>query len=206
MKKIRIFIADDHAFVRMGISSLLETESDLAMVGEAADGEEAVAEIRRLQPDIAILDLMMPKKDGVAVTREILAHSSPTRVIIITSFASADGLAQAIEAGAAGVVMKNEDSTRLVEAIRTVAAGGQSIPDDLQREIARHPPVPPLSSRQSEVLTSMVNGATNREIAAQLGISVDRVEEHVAVLMDKLGAANRTEAVAITLRKHLLKI
>ena len=206
MKKIRIFIADDHAFVRMGITSLLETESDLTMVGEAADGEEAVAEIRRLKPDIAILDLMMPRKDGVAVTREILIQSPATRVIIITSFATADGLAQAIEAGAVGVVMKNEDSTRLIDTIRTVATGGQSIPEDLQREIARHPPVPPLSSRQSEVLTSMVRGATNREIAEQLGISVDRVEEHVAVLMDKLGAANRTEAVAIALRKHLLKI
>ena len=206
MRKIRILIADDHAFVRMGISSLLETEPDLEVADEAADGAEAVVKALKLKPDIAILDLMMPKKDGVEATREILAGSSATHIILITSFASADGLAQAVDAGAAGVVMKNEDSSNLVAAIRTVAAGGKSIPKNLLHELARHPPVPPLSTRQSEVLSSMVDGATNREIAKQLGISVDRVEEHVAVLMDKLGAANRTEAVAIALRKHLLKI
>ena len=206
MKKIRILIADDHTFVRMGIAAYLETEDDLEVVGEASDGIEAVAVAARLKPDLAIVDLMMPRKDGVAATREILAVSPGTKVILLTAFSSADGLAHALEAGAAGVVIKNTSSTALVSAIRKVMSGKRAIPADIQRQLKADPPVPVLTERQKEVLESMTLGLTNKDIAKQLGISEDRIEEHVNALLGKISAANRTEAVAIALRKHLLKI
>lgn len=206
MKKFRILIADDHTFVRMGIAAFLETEDDLQVVGEASNGAEAVSAAVRLKPDLAIVDLMMPRKDGVAATREILAASPGTKVIILTAFSSADGLAHALEAGAAGVVIKNTSSTALVAAIRKVMSGKRAIPAEVQRQFKTNPPVPILTERQKEVLESMTLGLTNKDIAKQLGISEDRIEEHVNALLGKISAANRTEAVAIALKKHLLKI
>ena len=206
MKKIRILIADDHTFVRMGIAAYLETEDDLEVVAEASDGIEAVSAAARLKPDLAIVDLMMPRKDGVAATREILAASPGTKVILLTAFSSADGLAHALEAGASGVVIKNTSSAALVSAIRKVMSGKRAVPADIQRQLKSDPPVPVLTERQKEVLESMTLGLTNKDIAKQLGISEDRIEEHVNALLGKISAANRTEAVAIALRKHLLKI
>ena len=205
-RKIRILIADDHAVVRMGLSALLDLEPDMEVVAEAKNGEDAVQEARRTNPDIAILDLMMPKMDGVAATRKLLADNSSLRVVILTSFATADGIAHALKAGASGVIIKNTDNEKLVEAIRKAAAGESVIPAEIRRNISANPPVPALSPRQSDVLKSMTLGHTNKEIAKELGIGEDSVEQHVNVLLNKIGASNRTEAVATALRKHLLKI
>ena len=206
MKNIRILIADDHAFVRMGIAGYLETETDMEVVGEAQDGKEAVRLADRLSPDVIIMDLMMPKLDGASATKEILRAHPETKIIILSAYGTANGIAHAIESGAAGVVAKTTNGKQLITAIRKVVSGGTAIPPEMRRQIETEPPIPEFTKRQSEVLQSMTRGLTNQDIARQLGLSEDRVEEHVTAILAKIGAANRTEAVAIALRKHLLKI
>ena len=206
MKSIRILIADDHAFVRMGIIGYLETEADMEIVGEAQDGREAVRLADRLLPDVVIMDLMMPGLDGASATKEILQAHPETKILILSAYSTADGIAHAIESGVSGVLAKNTNGKQLIAAIRKVATGGTAISPDMRRQIETEPPIPELTKRQSEVLQSMTRGLTNQDIAHQLGLSEDRVEEHVTAILAKVNAANRTEAVAIALRKHLLKI
>ena len=206
MKNIRILIADDHAFVRMGIAGYLETETDMEVVGEAQDGKEAVRLADRLSPDVIIMDLMMPKQDGASATKEILRAHPETKIIILSAYGTANGIAHAIESGAAGVVAKTTNGKQLITAICKVVSGGTAIPPEMRRQIETEPPIPEFTKRQSEVLQLMTRGLTNQDIARQLGLSEDRVEEHVTAILAKIGAANRTEAVAIALRKHLLKI
>lgn len=206
MKKTTLLIADDHAVVRMGLSALLGVQPDFAIVGQAKDGEQAVRETVRLNPDVVVMDLLMPKADGVEATRLLHMRAPRARVLVLTSYATSDGIAQALEAGAAGAVMKTAENAELVAAIRKVAAGERYVSPEIQRLMDTDPPVAPLTERQREVLHSLTRGLTNRDIASQLGISVRSVEEHVNNLLEKIGATNRAEAVGIALRKHLLKI
>ncbi|MBR4616365.1 MAG: response regulator transcription factor [Kiritimatiellae bacterium] len=201
---IRILIADDHLIVRTGLAALLGTEKDMEVVGQAKNGIEAVRETMRLKPDIVIMDLMMPKMDGVAATAEITSKSPETRVILLTTFGTSDGIAHALATGAKGAILKNADNAELARAIRKVARGGEFISSDIQQQLAADPPIPQLTPRQREILASMVRGLTDRDIANQLGIRQDGVNDHVRAILQKIGAANRTEAVAIALRKHLL--
>ena len=205
-QKIRILIADDHLIVRTGLSALLGTEKDLEVVGLVKNGIEAVRETTRLQPDVVIMDLMMPKMDGVEATAEISRTTAGARVILLTTFGTSDGIAHALEAGAKGAILKNADNAELVKAIRTVARGGEFIAQEIRQQLAANPPVPEFTPRQREILASMVRGLTDRDIARQLGIRQDGVNDHVSAILQKIGAANRTEAVAITLRRHLLKM
>ena len=206
MKKIRVLIADDHTIVRIGLATLLNAEKDIEVVGEAKNGDMAVKEALRVNPDVIVMDLMMPIKDGAAATAEIQEKLPTAKVIILTTFGASDGIAHALEAGAAGALMKTADDALIVSTVRDVVAGRTVISPDIRRLMAEDPPVPNLTERQAEVLQSMTRGLTNRDIAKQLGIRQDRVDEHVAAILTKIGAANRTEAVAIALRKHLLKI
>jgi len=139
-------------------------------------------------------------------TRQLLAKAPDSKVLILTTFGTSDGITHALEAGAKGAIMKNCDFSELVSAIKTVAAGDQFISPDVARIMSKDPPVAPLSKRQEEILHSIIRGLSNPDIARQLGISLDMVKEHTEALFQKIGAANRTEAVAIALRKHLLKI
>ena len=205
-QKIRILIADDHLIVRTGLAALLGTEKDLEVVGQAKNGIEAVREAVRIKPDVVIMDLMMPKMDGVAATAEIAAKVPETRVILLTTFGTSDGIAHALAAGAKGAILKNADNTELARAIRKVAKGGEFISSDIQQQLVADPPIPQLTPRQQEILASMVRGLTDRDIARQLGIRQDGVNDHVRAILQKIGAANRTEAVAIAMRKHLLKL
>ena len=204
--KIRLLIADDHTVVRAGLAALLGTEKDLVLVGQAKNGIEAVRETVRLQPDVVIMDLMMPQKDGVDATAEIAASVPSAKVIILTTFGTSDGIAHALASGAKGAILKSADNGQLVAAIRAVAKGEEFIAADIRQQLAVDPPIPELTPRQREVLASMVRGLTDRDIARQLGIRQDGVNDHVSAILQKLGAANRTEAVAVALRKHLLKI
>lgn len=206
MKKIRILIVDDHAVVRMGLAALLSAKADLKVVGQARSGEQAVAESRRLRPDVVVMDLMMPKMDGTTATRLLLQETPGVRVLILTSFATSDGIAQALAAGAAGAILKSAENDELVSAIREVAAGKTSVSAEIRNQMSADPPILGLTGRQTEVLQSLVRGLTNKDIAKQLGLSARSVEEHVNHILEKVGAANRAEAVAIALRKHLLKI
>ena len=203
---IRVLIADDHTIVRIGLRTLLGAEKDIEVVGEAKNGEMAVKEALRLRPDVVIMDLMMPKMDGAEATAVLHERMPETKVIILTTFGSSDGIAHAIESGAVGALMKTADDAALISTIRSVAGGKTVISPDIKRLLAEDPPIPVLTTRQAEVLQSMMRGLTNRDIAKQLGIRQDGVNEHVAAILAKIGAANRTEAVAIALRKHLLKL
>lgn len=200
----RILIADDHAIVRMGLASLLGTQDGFEIVGDAEDGEMAVKKALKLKPDVIIMDLMMPKKDGATATAEIHAALPETKILILTTFGTSDGIANALNSGACGALMKNSPNSQLVEAIRTVARGERAISDEVERLLEEDPPAKALTPRQLEILGGLVRGLTNREIALSLGIREDRVKGHVNAIFSRLNAANRTEAVAIALRKHLL--
>lgn len=202
--KISILIADDHLIVRTGLAALLGTERDFQVVGQAKNGIEAVREAVRLRPDIVIMDLVMPKKDGVEATAEISEKAPGSRVILLTTFGTSDGIAHALAAGAKGAILKNADNAELVRAIRKVHNGGEFVSAEIKQQLAVDPPIPQFTQRQNEVLAAMVRGLTDRDIAHQLGIRLDGVNDHVRAILAKIGAANRTEAVAIALRKHLL--
>ena len=203
--KIKVLIADDHTIVRAGLTALLGTEKDIEVVGEAKNGAEAVSNAVALHPDIVIMDLMMPKMDGVEATKELLRKAPSAKTILLTTYGTSDGIAHALRAGARGAVLKNADNSELAKAIRIVAQGGDYISPDIRQQLAADPPVPDLTPRQSEILESMVRGLTDRDIAELLGLSTESVSEHVGAIRQKIGAANRTEAVAIAMRKYLLK-
>ena len=206
MQKLTVFLADDHAMVRMGLISLLGTKKDLQVVGEAEDGEEAARKVIALKPDVVLMDLLMPKKDGVDASIEILAKLPDTKILLLTSAASSDVITHALKAGAAGALLKSADFSTLVAAIHTVAAGGRVIDPEVQKLLKEDPPLPELTSRQEEILALVTRGLTNADIARLFDIRESSVKEHVNQICTKLGAANRAEAVAIALRKHLLKI
>ena len=206
MNSIRILIADDHTIVRIGLTALLGAEKDLEVVGEVKNGLEAVKAAKALRPDVIIMDLVMPKKNGIDATAEILETLPMMKILVLTSFGTSDGIAHALQVGAAGAVMKTADDGALVSAIRKVMRGERVISPEIKRMLNEDPPVPELSTRQREILAAITSGRSNKEIASDLGIRKDSVEDYLRTLFAKLGAANRTEAVAIALRKHLLKI
>ena len=206
MKKITVLIIDDHAILRMGLASLLNAKKDIETVSDAANGADGIKKALKLRPDVVIMDLMMPGMDGTETTTRLLAEAPETKVLILTTFGTSDGIARALQAGATGAVLKTCDFGELVSAIRAVAEGRRYVSPEIERIITKDPPVAPLSPRQKEILGSIVRGLSNPDIARELGISLDMVKEHTETLFRKIGAANRTEAVAIALRKHLLKI
>jgi len=205
MNKLRILIADDHAILRVGLSTLLNTFDDFAVVGEAENGNAALRNVRKCRPDIVILDLMMPDMDGVETTRRLVQEDPGVRILILTTFGTSDGISRALDAGAHGALLKNAEIEELAAAIRAVAGGGRYVSRELERIMAEDPPVQDLTPRQLEILGSLVRGLTSVDIARQLNISSDMVREHTSALFRKLGAANRAEAVAIAMRKHLLR-
>ena len=206
MKKTKILVADDHAVVRMGLVTLLESENDFEVVGEAGDGAEALTLARKVHPDVILLDMKMPKKDGVAVTVAVKAEQPQTKILILTSFSDTEDISKALDAGAEGTLLKNSDYADVAAAIRTVARGEKAVAAEVLKMIAEGTPERTLTERQTEVIDLLARGFTNSEIAKFLGISPDGVNDHIRGILRKLGAANRTEAVAIALRKHLLKI
>ena len=206
MNAIRILLVDDHAVMRMGLASLLGTQKGLTIVGDAGDGETGIRLAQKLRPDVVIMDLLMPGMDGVETTGRIKKAIPDTKVLILTTYGTADGIAHALDAGASGALVKTVELKELVSAIRAVTAGERVISPEIEQILTNDPPVPELSPRQSEILASIVRGFTTEDIARQLGLSVQMVKEHLSATFEKIGAANRAEAVAIALRKHLLKI
>ena len=204
--KTRILIADDHAIVRMGLASLFSTQNGFEVVGDAEDGDVAVKKAIALKPDVVVMDLMMPQKDGATATAEICAALPGTKVIILTTFGTSDGIANALNAGATGALMKSSPNSQLMAAIRTVAEGGRVISEEVERLMEEDPPAKALTPRQKEILANMMRGLTNQEIATVLGIREDRVKDHINTIFTKLDATNRTEAVSIAFRTHLLNL
>ena len=206
MTKLRILIADDHTLMRVGLKAMLHYQSDMTVVGEATNGEEAVALATKLRPDVIIMDLMMPVLDGAEATKRILESEPKTKIIILTSFGASADMACALKYGALGALAKESPAEALINAVHAVMAGGMAISPEIQQAINQDSDIPILPERQREILESAVRGLTNKEIGAQFGLSPLSVKRYLSIIYAKIGAANRTEAVAIALRKHLLKI
>lgn len=206
MKKTAVMIVDDHAIFRMGLASLLGTAKDLIVAGDAGDGETAVKTALKIRPDVVIMDLLMPGLDGAETTRRLLAEWPEAKIIILTTYDSANGIGQALDAGAKGAIVKKAEFDDLLEAIRAVAAGDTFISPEIAQVLKSSPATAPLSPRQTDVLELVTLGLSNEDIANKLGISAPVVRDYLKATFAKIGAANRAEAVAIAMRRHLLKI
>ena len=204
MKKITIFVADDHALMRVGLRSMIGSEPDMEIIGEAANGKDAVRAVRSLRPDVVIMDLMMPKLNGADATREILQALPDTRIIILSSFGTSAELRQAIADGAVGMQPKEDPTENLIRMIRAVHAGQTVFPPDVRKMLAAAPQ-DTLTDKQTEIMRLVVQGLPTKQIAETVSISESGVKKHLQLIYAKLGAASRSEAVAIALRRQLLK-
>ena len=202
--KIRILLADDHLVVRMGLSALLSAQKGFTVVGAAADGREAVILAEKHRPDIVVMDLRMPQKDGVAATREILGKLPNTRILILTTFGDSRDVLTALNEGAAGALIKDCDKATLLSAIRTVAGGGRMVSPEIESAVSPAVPLRALSPRHREILQYASKGLSNIEIADLLGISRDCVKVHLSTAYERLGATSRTEAVTLALNAGLI--
>jgi NarL family two-component system response regulator LiaR len=210
---IRILIADDHAIVREGLRALISTKPDMELVGEAADGVEAVLKARSLQPDVILLDLVMPRKDGIEAIGEIKQENPEARILVLTSFAEDEKVFPAIQAGALGYLLKDSSPQELLKAIREVYRGESSLHPTIARKLIRElhrppgslpPTEEPLTEREVEVLSLVARGLSNQEIADRLVVSERTVRTHVSNILGKLHLANRTQAALYAVREGLV--
>lgn len=198
-EKTAILLADDHLVVRMGIGSIISYEPDMVVVGEAESGTEAVSLATELQPDVIIMDLMMPKLNGVDATIEILRRDPGAKVLILTSFGSSPDIVRAIKAGARGALLKSSSREELIDAIRRIQAGQQTICTEIANTLESSKMLPELSARQLEVLNLAAKGFSNGDIGKILGISANSVKDHLRLIFSRLGVATRTEATTFAI-------
>jgi NarL family two-component system response regulator LiaR len=209
---IRVLIADDHAVVRQGLRAFLELQDEIEVVGEAEDGEDAVAAVERLRPDVVLIDLVMPRLDGIEAIRRIRERRPGSRVIVLTSFVDDDKLFPAVRAGAAGYLLKDVQPAELVEAIRTVERGDAllhpAVTAKVMEEIASghgdSGAADALTPREREVLGLIAHGMANKLIARELGVSERTVKTHVSNILTKLGVSDRTQAALYAVREGLV--
>jgi len=214
VEPIRVIIVDDHAVVRQGLKAFLQTQDDLEIVGEAADGDEAVRQVEDLVPDVVLMDLVMPGSDGIEATRRIRSLSPSTKVIVLTSFTDDDKVFAAIKAGAAGYLVKDVQPQELGEAIRTVNRGEALlhpvVAAKLMQEFAqpsqRRSSPDSLTDRELEVLRLIARGLSNKEIALQLTVAEKTVKTHVSNVLQKLHLADRTQAALYAVRERLVDL
>ena len=191
--------------MRMGLSTLIACEEDMQIVGEARNGRQAVELAHALKPDIVIMDLMMPELSGAAATRLIHDAYPEIKILVLTSFATSKEMSEAISGGASGALMKDTAANDLISAIRAVLEGKSLIPDKLLRQAEEDNAVPQLSERHLEILSSVAQGQSNSDIAKQLGLSEITIKKQLSTIFERLGVMNRAEAVALALRKQMLK-
>jgi NarL family two-component system response regulator LiaR len=211
---IRVLIVDDHTIVRKGIRALLAEIEGIEVVGEAADGQEAVAQANTLRPDVILMDLAMPKLDGIEATRQIKASRPESRILVMTSFAADDKVFPAIKAGALGYLLKESAPEDLVQAIRQIHRGESSLHPTIARKVLQEithssdrPPTPnPLTEREAEVLRLVAQGLSNPDIAKELNISDPTVRSHVSNILSKLHLATRIQAALYALREGLVAL
>jgi RNA polymerase sigma factor (sigma-70 family) len=206
---IRVLLADDQALVRAGFRALLDAQDDIEVVGEAADGEEAIAAAERLEPDVVLIDLVMPGLGGVAAIRELRERRPEVRAIVLTSFLDEDKLLPALRAGAAGYLLKNSAPAEVARAVRAACAG-EAVLDPtaaarLIDTLARvEEPLERLTPREREVLVLLGRGFPNKQIASELGLAEKTVKTHVGHVLEKLGVADRTQAAIVAVRVGLV--
>ena len=205
MKKTSVLLVDDHSVVRMGLAAIINIEKDLKVCGEAESGAEAVKLAREMRPDVVVMDFMMPGMDGAEATAAVLRASPESKVLVLTTYGTSVDIARALKCGANGAVTKNLSNEELADAIRATARGERMLSAEIEASLSETESDNGLTTRQREVLDSITRGLSNDDIAGMLGISKVRVKQHLAALYQKLGAANRAEAVAIALRRQLLK-
>jgi DNA-binding NarL/FixJ family response regulator len=206
---ITIVIADDHPVVREGLAAILATQPDFAVVGEAADGVALLRLAAALRPAVALVDLAMPELDGAAAIAQLRDVAPETRALVLTAFDSDERIIGAIQAGARGYLLKGAPRAEIFAAVREVAAGGSLLqPPVAARLVARvaRPDPPALTARELEVLRLVAQGRANKEVAAALGVTERTVKFHLSAIMSRLGAANRTEAVALAAQHGLIEL
>jgi DNA-binding NarL/FixJ family response regulator len=207
MSRIRILVVDDHPIVRSGITSVLASQPDFDVVGEAGNGQEAVAAASRLEPDLVLMDLRMPVRSGVDASAAILAVRPSTRIVVLTTYASDGEVLRAIEAGAVGYLLKDVPHEELFRALRAVARGERYLaPVVTERLMARwqQPPRLTLTDRELDVLRCVVRGDGNKQIAAALGIAEPTVKAHLVHIFEKLSVENRTAAARVARERGLI--
>jgi NarL family two-component system response regulator LiaR len=207
---IRVLLVDDHMVVRSGLSTVLSVYDDLKLVGEAGDGEEAVRLCERLQPDVILMDLLMPKMDGVTAIKAIKTRWPQIQIIALTSFKEKEYVEGALKAGANGYLLKDVSAEELVNAVRRATAGQPSLSPEAAQVLMKNVSEPALpyqemTGREKEILALMVEGLSNNEIAERLIVSQSTVKFHVSNILSKLGVNGRTEAVALAVKHHLVK-
>ena len=205
-EKIRILIADDHYVVRIGLNALISVEPDMQVVAEAADGAQALELFVHHRPDLALLDMRMPVKDGVQTATEIRSQFSDARIIMLTAFEGDENIHKALQAGAQGYVFKNSSVEKLIPALRAVLAGGNWIPQEVASRLASRKSFEKLTDREVQVLRELAKGLANKEIAESLNISEHTVKTHLKNILGKLRVADRTEAVTTAIQRGIIQI
>jgi NarL family two-component system response regulator LiaR len=213
-KTIKLLIVDDQSIVRNGIRALLEVVPDIEVIGDASNGEEAITQAKQLHPDVILMDLMMPKMDGITAIREIQASQSPARIIALTSFVTEDKVFPAIKAGAMGYLLKDSEPEDLITAIRKVNRGEPSLHpivakmvlEELSQPVKQPLTPDPLTEREVDIVRLVAQGLSNRQIADQLVIGEATVRTHVGNVLNKLHLANRVQATLYALREGLTSL
>lgn len=205
-KTIRVFSVDDHPLLREGISALVNSQPDMTLAGEAATGAEAIKVFKQLQPDVTLLDLRLPDMSGIDILIAIRSEFPEARIIMLTTFEGDVEIHRALQAGARGYLLKNMPPSELLDVIRQVHAGKKRIPAAIASQLAEHMSDETLTEREIQVLREVAGGNKNRDIANKLFISEETVKVHVKHIMEKLGAADRTQAVTIGVRRGIIHL
>lgn len=204
--KIRILIADDHYIVRIGLIALVNTEPDMEVVAEAADGAQALELYRQFHPDLALLDMRMPIKNGIQTTIEIKAKFPDAKVLMLTAFDGDEEIHKALQAGAQGYVFKNSSGEKLIPALRSVLAGQRWIPKEVASRLASRKSFEELTQREIQILNLLAKGLANKEIADVLSITEYTVKDHLKNILAKLRVADRTEAVTTAIQRGIIHL
>jgi len=206
LTRIRVFSVDDHPLLHEGIATVIRNQPDMLLVGEASDGREAIRRFREHQPDVTLMDLRLPDMSGIDAMIAILTEFPEARIIILTTFEGDAEIRRALEAGAHNYVLKSMLPKELMEVIRQVHAGKKRIPPEIAAHLAEHYSDDALTGREVEVLQQVASGNRNRDIAEKLFITEETVKAHVKHIMEKLGATDRTQAVAIGVRRGIIQL